>query len=504
MKHSAKLLLILFVIFILSACSMQMMNHSSQPQQNNQIETKDVTKNQINTSDQTDQKFYNKPVVAGEKISYEIIAQKSTQEVVKGKSLNFYTYNGSVPGQEIRVNVGQQVEINLKNELSEPITIHWHGYPVPIDMDGVAGVTQNGIEPGETFRYSFKATIPGTYWYHSHFNSAEQVDQGLYGAFIVEDEEQFKLDRDYTLILDEMNSKGKVGSKGNMMGMMMDVSNYDLFAVNGKSAESIPAYEIETGENVRLRFINAGYMTHYMHLGSIQYKVVAIDGQSITDPTIVQNQLLAIGPGERYDIEFTAPDGSFFVRDMLNDPAAKNLVIPLKNSTSKQMLAEEAFDGIFSLTETRLVTNYPSLESETIDKEYKMVLSHGMKGMGMVYTINGKTYPDIDPLDVKKGDVVKVILENRDPMFDHPMHLHGHFFQVLSKNDKPIKDSTIFKDTLLIKPGEKYEVSFIANNPGAWMFHCHDLNHASAGMMTSVHYEGYTIPSHIDPTQAIE
>ncbi|MED4599701.1 multicopper oxidase family protein [Paenibacillus validus] len=421
------------------------------------------------------------------------------QEVSSGIKLNLYSYNGTVPGQEIRVKVGQQVEVNLKNELDQPVTIHWHGYPVPVDMDGVPGVTQNAVKPGESFQYSFTATVPGTYWYHSHYKSAEQVDLGLYGALIVEGDRQTELDRDYTFILDEMNSKGKAGSKG-----MMGSSNDDLFTVNGKSGDLISAYEIQTGENVRLRFINAGYITHYMNLGSIEYRVVAVDGQAVMDPQIIQNKLLPVGPGERYDVEFTAPDSSFFIREMLNTPAADGLIIPLINRTSKKTLDETEYDGIFTLTGSGIATEYASLASNKYDQEYKMVLSHGMKGMGMIYTINGRTYPDIDPLDVKRGDIIKVTLESKDMMFDHPMHLHGHFFQVLSKDGSPVEDGAIFKDTLVVKPGEKYELAFIANNPGEWMFHCHDLNHASSGMMTSVLYDGYAIPSHIDQSQPSE
>jgi FtsP/CotA-like multicopper oxidase with cupredoxin domain len=497
-KQIYKLALIIAIISILSACSMMgMMDHASQPSSDDfKAKELDVSKTSVSTNDQTS---YQQPRVDGNTIRYELTAKKAEQEVESGKKLEFYTFNGSVPGQEIRVKVGQQLEVNLTNELDEPVTIHWHGYPVPIDMDGIPGVTQNAVEPGESFLYSFKATTPGTYWYHSHYKSAEQVDRGLYGVLIVEGEEQESLDRDYTFILDEMNSDGQKGSTG-----MMGRSNYDLYTVNGKTGNAISAYELRTGEKARLRFINAGYISHYLYLGAIEYKVVAIDGQNVIDPKPVRNKLLAVGPGERYDVEFTVPDSSFLIREMLNTEPADGLIIPMKNLDSEKMLSEEKYDGIFSLTDSGVVTNYPSLKDKKADKEYKMILSHGMKGMGMVYTINGKTYPDIDPLDVKKGDIVKVTLESDDMMFDHPMHLHGHFFQVLSKDGIAVDEGTIFKDTLVVKPGEKYEVAFIADNPGEWMFHCHDLNHASSGMVTSVHYEGYIIPSHIDQSQPSE
>lgn len=128
-----------------------------------------------------------------------------------------------------------------------------------------------------------------------------------------------------------------------------------------------------------------------------------------------------------------------------------------------------------------------------------MNLNTEMKDGKMAYTINNKTFPDTDALTVKKGDTVKVRLVNNSKTDDHPMHLHGHFFQILSKNGVPFKGSAIIKDTLNVKPGEEYEVAFEANNPGDWMFHCHDLHHASAGMVTELKYTDYKSDFVADP-----
>lgn len=136
---------------------------------------------------------------------YTITAQASNLKVSKDKTLPVWTFNNSVPGPEIRVKVGETVKIKLKNELEEPVSIHWHGYPVPNEMDGIPGVTQDAVVPGKTFTYEFKATIPGSYWYHSHQDSVNQLDKGLYGALIVEDPND-SYDRDYTLVLDEWMS----------------------------------------------------------------------------------------------------------------------------------------------------------------------------------------------------------------------------------------------------------------------------------------------------------
>ena len=143
----------------------------------------------------------NTEVLSGKEIN--LTAKEALLQINDQVKLPVYTYNGSVPGAQIRVKQGDNVKIVLKNELPEPITIHWHGYPVPNNQDGVPGVTMDAIKPGETFTYEFTATVPGTYWYHSHQKSAEQVDKGLYGTLIVEPKNEEKVDRDYTLVLDE-------------------------------------------------------------------------------------------------------------------------------------------------------------------------------------------------------------------------------------------------------------------------------------------------------------
>src|SRR5699024_1163766 len=126
--------------------------------------------------------------------TFELMAKKSSLETANGEKWPTWSYNGSSPGPTIRVKEGEMVRVRLKNTLPEPVTIHWHGLPVPNRMDGVPGVTQNSVEPGKTFTYEFKATVPGTYWYHSHQKSADQVERGLYGTVIVDPKKAEKVD----------------------------------------------------------------------------------------------------------------------------------------------------------------------------------------------------------------------------------------------------------------------------------------------------------------------
>ncbi|WP_324655753.1 multicopper oxidase family protein [Bacillus cereus] len=519
------------VIFLIAACSL------ATNTTNDHKNMKDKKTIQAETA--------TKPLKVEKGPEVTLVVKEENQKLGNGVIVPVWTFNGSSPGPEIRVKKGEKVKVTLKNELSAPVSIHWHGYPVPNNMDGIPGVTQDAVEPGKSFTYEFEANVPGTYWYHSHQDSVNQLDRGLYGALIVEDTKE-KYDKDYTLMLDEwvtdkkeMNkqlkemTKGQIGNKskgneneeknddkngmahsgmdmgsdqkdsGNMAGMDHgnmkmeghDMSMYDLFTINGKSGDLVVPLKVNKGDKVRLRLVNAGYLSHDIHVHGHDIKVIATDGQPINDPKVIKDKVISIASGERYDIEFTAnKTGKWYVEDHSKNKGAKGMKAVIEYDGSKEM--KDKTDEKEKLPKVDIMKyGTKKLGSFTLNQEYtatyNMDLNTQMNGNEMVYTINGKVFPDIDPIQVKKGDLVKVRLVNRSKMDDHPMHLHGHFFQVLSKDGKPIEGSPIVKDTLNLKPGEEYEVAFVADNPGDWMFHCHDLHHASAGMVTEVKYTDY-------------
>lgn len=467
-----------------------------------------------------------------------LTAKASNQELAPGKTLPVWTFNNSVPGPEIRVKQGDRVKVNLKNELPEPVSIHWHGVPVPNAMDGIPGVTQNAVQPGKTFTYEFKADVPGTYWYHSHQDSVNQLDRGLYGAFIVESKDAAKVDRDYTLVLDEWMSSGMDMSGMNMsnmsnmdhskmnmgnsnnkdsttmdhskmnntsmdMDMEHDMSMYDLFTINGKSGSLVDKLPVKQGEKVRIRLVNAGYLSHQIHLHGHDFKITATDGQPLNNPGLIKDNVVSIAPGERYDIEFEANNpGKWLIEDHGDSGAVKgmkaSIVYEGAAAGSDKPNEAEKLPGVdISRYGQAGKMNFTLDQKYTM--EYTMNLNTEKKDGETVYTINGKAFPNTEPLNVKKGDTVKVRLVNNSKTDDHPMHLHGHFFQVLSKNGKPLEGSPVVKDTLNLKPGEEYVVAFQADNEGNWMFHCHDLHHASAGMVTELMYTDFKTDFVPDP-----
>ncbi|WLD92015.1 multicopper oxidase family protein [Alkalihalobacillus sp. AL-G] len=504
------ILSLVFILFIAACSNDKQSSHEGHDMKGMEDTTERESKISKSTSEKSD-------VIT--KKDFTITANEQSLKINDDTTLPVWTFNGSVPGSEIRVTEGEKLTINLKNELPDPVTIHWHGVPVPNEMDGIPGVTMNAVQPGETFTYKFTAGVPGTYWYHSHQDGVNQVDKGLYGAFIVKPKGNKGMpDRDYTLLLDEwMSSRGSMEdmdhseavnhdkkedkedhsdmSEGEGMDMGHSMSMYDLYTINGKSGYLIEPLKVKKGEKVRLRLINAGFMSHKIHLHGHEFKVVSTDGQPINNPASIHGQMISIAPGERYDIEFIADNPGKWLLESHGD---NNALTGMKTYIQYEAAEEDSDKSnntedlpVLNITKYGEQNNSQFSLRQNYDSEYIMDLNSDMRDTGIVYTINGNVWPKTDKIKVEKGDLVKVKLVNKSKEDDHPMHLHGHFFQILSKNDKPVSGSPIMKDTLSLKPGDEYIVAFEADNPGNWMFHCHDLHHASAGMVTQVNYKNY-------------
>ena len=275
---------------------------------------------------------------------FQLTLDEIRWEYAKGKFVHAWAYNGQVPGPEIRVIEGDKMRVIVKNNLPVPTSIHWHGVHVENRADGIPGLTQYPIKPGETFTYEFTAKNAGTHFYHTHGSShvdvALQFDMGLSGPFVVESKNTKKYDREYVYMLDEWE-------------INPDGSNGALAAVG------------EHGEHIHKHDYN-------------------------------------------------------------------------------------------------------------------------------IFTINGRIFPDTDPLMVKEGERILIRLINAGTQEIHPMHTHGHSFKVVAIDGNPVPLSAQqVRDNLPILPGERYDIELVADNPGVWLFHCHHVHHAAAGMIIPFFYEGY-------------
>ena len=217
-------------------------------------------------------------MVDGVKV-FELTADEQKWEVEPGKIVDVMAYNGVLPGPQINVDLGDKVRIILNNELDQPTTLHFHGVRVPNAMDGVPGITQDAVMPGESFTYEFEITNSGTHMYHPHFNATEQITEGLLGAFIVSDPADQKVAVDQTIVLND----GPLG-----------------FTINGKGFPATAPIALKQGETLRLRYMNEGLQIHPMHLHGLVQRVITKDGYPLDSPYDVDT--LMVAPGERYDV----------------------------------------------------------------------------------------------------------------------------------------------------------------------------------------------------------
>ena len=418
-----------------------------------------------------------------------------------------WCFNGSVPGPEIRVRQGERLRVAVENGLAEETTVHWHGLRVPNAMDGVAHLTQRPIAPGETFLYEFDAVDAGTFWYHPHQRSFEQVGRGLYGPLIVEEPEPLAVDRELTWVLDDWRLDRSAAISDDF-GNGHDVSHNgrigNTVTINGRVPDDIP---VRGGERVRLRLINAANARIFgLDFAGLAPLVIALDGQPVT-PHAPEGGLIVLGPAMRADVilDLTAEPGS---RVSVIDRFYQGLDYRLVDLAYGEVpLRESAPDWPIALAPNPL----PDPDATTA-RRHEVVFNGGMMGgmvmaemggsmgeqgargmgggmMGMmhgqgIWFINGKAAEGhvLEPMLTLERDASHVIAMTNATAWHHPIHLHGHSFRVISRNGAPTRHRE-WQDTVLMAPRETVEIAFVADNPGDWMFHCHILEHQAGGMM---------------------
>jgi len=455
-------------------------------------------------------------------------AREIDWELAPGKVVRAMAYNGRIPGPEIRLREGERARITLKNALGEPTTVHWHGVDVPNAMDGVPGVTQKPVEPGQTFVYEFDAHPAGTRWYHTHFNGVRQLDLGLYAPLIIEPArpDPDRVDREYTLVLDDWatgsgsavarTTEGTVGGRGGMGGMMGMMGGmmgggigrmmegmmgrggmgsmmrggadprhaYDTMIINGKAYPATEPLEVRRGERVRLRVINASAdHTHVLRLAGHRLRVTHTDGNPLARP--VEVDAVPIAPSERYDLLLVADRPGAWLLSCVQPGHARAgeqmLVLYEGHKGGTPVGASEGIGGLdlwhYGRGRGQDILPRPSGPERT----FELTLSGGMMGSD-VWMINGKRYPDTDPLRLRKGDRGRVTITNMS-MEAHPMHLHGQSFKLLAVNGRALS-APIVKDSVDVEPHMgSVGFEFTAHNPGDWFFHCHKPMHMEGGMI---------------------
>jgi len=427
--------------------------------------------------------------LSAQTVQIDLRAAPATVSLAPGITAQAWSFNGTMPGPQLRLREGQTLRVRFRNDLPEATSIHWHGQPVMLGMDGVPGLSRPAIASGQEFLYELNGLRPGTYWFHPH-GGEMQLDVGLAGMLIVDPADSRQdppFDLEYAVMLDDWNDPLGGGFVGHLL--------------NGKASSGQAPLRVQAGQRLRLRLLNAAAVTNY---------VVALDGHALTvthaDGSRVQPvtvQAIPIGIGERYDVlvdctnpgvwslavagienrNVTVVRGILEYAGQTQQPPPPGYVPPnLANGSLLSYAQLAAWASVLPITPTP-------------DRSFTATLGMAMSQGGMRHTINGQAWPNVTPFEVAPGDQAQMTIVNSGMMMRpeyHPMHVHGHFFRLLGTAGGNARPPV--KDTVLIRPvgqaGSSVVVQMAMDNPGRWLFHCHNMEHMASGMMTAIDYAG--------------
>jgi FtsP/CotA-like multicopper oxidase with cupredoxin domain len=403
-------------------------------------------------------------------VTVDLVARKQTLPLAGGATTAGYTVNGTSPGPLVEVTEGDLLEVHLHNQdVPDGITLHWHGVDLPNGEDGVAGVTQDAVAPGEDFTYRFVADHAGTYWYHSHQVSHQQVVRGLLGPLVV-----------------HPRAPAPTADSADVVALAHSYAGTPT--LNGRTGDvRVPA---GPGQPVRVRVVNTDNGPLRVWAGA-PFRLLATDGREVHDPGTVDGRAVTVTAGGRYDLGLVVPRDGAAVRVQVG--AATALVVgPPGADAPPAAEPEQDLDLLHYGTPAPLGFD-PGRPDRSFDFSIGRRPGFVLGRPGVWWSINGHLFPNVPMFMVREGDVVVVRFDNHSGDV-HPMHLHGHHAVVLSRDGHPATGAPWWFDSLNVKDGETFEVAFVADNPGVWMDHCHNLNHAAQGLVTHLMYEGVTEP----------
>ncbi|MEI8106082.1 MAG: multicopper oxidase family protein [Actinomycetes bacterium] len=472
--------------------------------------------------------------------------QTETVEIGR-RQVTTWTFGDGIPGAEIRLKQGQKLRVRVENDLPVPTTIHWHGIRVPNAMDGVPGMTQPAIQPGGSFVYEFAPPDAGTYWFHPHVGTqldrglyAPLIVEPSHEPLAFDRDVTIVLDdwldglgrtppqvlRDLQIHGMQMGGAGSSGGMAGMAGMNMgglgsltgvdlgavgdgsivvagdaadlagsdpvsgtlpalvnllksgdadagDVT-YPLFLINGRPPDDPYALQVRRGERVRLRLLNAAADTHFVFsIDDHPVTIVATDGQPVSP---VKSDGVVVGMGERVDVllDATKPGAYRLLAAPLGKKGravgvlrytdAARSVAPAASAPARIPLRVASYSDLKALDHTPVAAT-----PREISLDLTMDMSQPYR-----WLMGGQAFSHADSIRLDRGEPVRFTIRNRT-MMPHPMHLHGHFFTLETLGPR--------KDTVIVPPQGTAHLNLVADNPGMWMIHCHNLYHALAGMM---------------------
>lgn len=460
---------------------------------------------------------------------------RETPITVLGKTIKLTTIAQSNGEQGYSPVETEGFHVELVNQLPVPTSIHWHGLILPNLMDGVPFVTEDPVPPGGSRRYDFPLKQSGSYWMHSHYGLQEQ--QLLSAPMVIRSAEQSRVaDAEFAIMLSDFSftspqeilkglmgksqaMNGKTRKKNMSNGKAMSMSEqkqplvvqqwddaskrlvsrevqaalpdvdvqYDALLANRRTIDDPQVFVVRPGQSVLLRLMGAAAATNFfIDTGRLDATIVATDGEEVQP---LKGNFFQLSTAQRLDLLITIPQtgGVFPILALAEGTALQaGVLLATAGATFPKPLAiqgQRTMGGLDNTQEIQLVAKKP-LQDKPVQRSLPSVLGGNM--MTYTWTINGAAYPNRNSLDVKEGERVEFVISNTTAM-SHPMHLHGHVFEVTEVDGQKIAGAK--RDTILVPPKSTIKVVFDANNPGVWAYHCHILYHLATGMFTVLKYE---------------
>jgi FtsP/CotA-like multicopper oxidase with cupredoxin domain len=433
---------------------------------------------------------------------------------VNGKSASVFCVRQPDGTFGITTDTGKPFRVRVENHIEEPSLIHWHGLTPPWRQDGVPETSGVTISPGGSAGYDFPLRRGGTYWMHSHYGLQEQL---LLSAPLIIRDGSEKSDQQEVVVMfadfsftppDEILAQLQARQTHdmdmpgmNMRGMDMagtampaikstpDLNDvqYDAFLANSRTLADPEVVKVEPGGRVRLRIINSSSMSAYhIDLGQLEGDLIAVDGIPVQP---VRGRTFPITVAQRLDIELTIPKiaGAYPVLAVLEGERKQTGIVLLAGNGQVTRISGvvDAASPPLNLGLERSLRAAEPLAAREADRTHVLNLTGSMQGY--IWSINNVVWnKDVPPLTVAEGERVELVLTNQT-MMPHPMHLHGHSFQVVAIDGHRFAGAV--RDTVLVPPKLTVTVAFDADNPGWWPFHCHLLYHQHAGMFQTLRYD---------------
>ena len=404
-------------------------------------------------------------------VEVNLRAGSATLEVKPNYMTDVLAYNGTLPGPLLEARVGDRIIVHFQNDLAEATTIHWHGLRIPSEQDGNPMV-QGPIPAGGSFTYDFTVPDAGTFWFHPHMGTIEQIDRGMYGAIIVSEAAPPKFTAERLYVIDDirLSASGQISPYAYSGHDVMMGRLGNTLLTNGKATTnggSPPTATTKLGSIERWRIVNAATARVFeIAVDGASWRVIGTDGGLVPEPFTKDKLLMA--PGQRFDLEVTYNVDATAARLVSYDAYTDNppaVPMALVNIAGESWAKPPVYPQVA----------LPAVTDAALDKEIRL----GANDQG--FTINDKVGDTESMMELTQGQPVRLTVSNEIGPY-HPFHLHGQFFQILTRNGKPA-DEPGLKDTVLLDAYDKVTLLTYFENPGMWMYHCHIPEHAENGMM---------------------